>query len=176
MIGTGTYYFKLFLLTIRGFTQKLEILPIVVNMSTKRVHPDLAEKFFSMGLSDFSGAIPKLETTAVESADATVLEYLSKKCACMRDDLRDRNRQRTKRRVSSLEQTYKVLANQLDEQIAKLSDARIIRMKMSQKERLLTRKQEQVRELNDRIELSIETEEIAGGLIIAAPPGTPVRA
>lgn len=68
-------------------------------------------------------------------------------------------------RMSSLKQTYEFLINQIENIINTQTDRRILRMKESQRENMMAKREKQFMELNSKRTISIEFEEIAGGFL-----------
>jgi hypothetical protein len=99
------------------------------------------------------------------------MEAFNSHCEKLREELASRNRRLIDIRISSIKQTNELLIHHIQEQLKNLvinrSDERIIRMKTRQKENLLFKMEKQLEELEKKKEISIETDPIAGGIIVA---------
>ena len=166
----GIYYFVIYLMKTNGYTESVDLSPVVVSASKGVVLEELAKKFLSYEYEDWEGGGQLPEAEQLEGLDRVALEYLNEHCEKTRKDVEEKNSKLIDIRITSLEQTYKVLIKQIDDFIQEQIDHRILRMKESQKANLELKSKKQLKELESKRYVSIETESVAGGLLCVERP------
>ena len=162
----GVYYFTIYLIKTNGYTESLSLFPVVLETSSGIVNSKLSQAFFLNDYEKYMDSYPPFEKKQLDGFDKIAFEHLNQFCDSKRSDFEGKNKSLIDIRSTSLEQTYKVLLEQISSFIMNQNDQKILRMKLSQRENLLLKKEKQLAELESKKQVSMETEDIAGGLLL----------
>jgi hypothetical protein len=147
------------------------VYPTVVSTSTLGIDQNISDSFFSIDFKSYDDDQLDLGNGNLQHYNRITMEAFNSHCGKLREELASRNRRLIDIRISSIKQTNELLIRHIEEQLKNLvinrSDERIIRMKTRQKENLLFKMEKQLEELEKKKEISIETDPIAGGIIVA---------
>jgi superfamily II DNA or RNA helicase len=167
----GIYYFVIYFIKISGYTESYSLFPTVVNTSTLQIDQNLSDSFFSIDFKNYDDNQFELGGDNLQNYNRIAMAEFNSHCEKLREKLDSKNRRLIDIRISSIKQTNDLLINHIEEQLKKhqisQSDERIIRMKKRQKENLLFKMETQLEELEKKKEISIETDPVSGGILVA---------
>lgn len=161
-VKPGNYYFVLYLVKTSGYTEIVDYYPVAVNAETRQISEKLSAMLLSLQYTTSDG---DARSHDLEYLNSTALGHLEAYCEKSRAELEEKNEKLINIRISSLQRTYKVLIEQIDNMIRDIKDPKILKMKKTQKDNLIARRQKQLSELEKKKQVTIEVEEIAGGMI-----------
>lgn len=166
----GIYYFIIYLIKIYGYSESLSFHPTVINTSSLTVDDDLSGNFLLLDFDDYKDSQIEFDDSKLQKYNKIAMEAFNRHCEELSADLAQKNRRLIDIRLSSLNQTNNLLISQIEAQLDNLlfnqADERIIRMKKTQRDKLIIKKEKQLEELEKKKEISIETDPVAGGILI----------
>ena len=165
----GVYYFVIYFIKIYGYSESLSLYSTVVSTENLTVDRDLSENFFLIDFQDCKDNQIELGDGELQGYNRAAMDAFNRHCENLRYDMSLKNKQLIDIRLSSLNQTSDLLIRRLEAQLINLeqtyADERIIRMKITQRDNLVIKKQKQMKELEKKKEISIETESVVGGIL-----------
>ena len=165
----GKYVFFLFLLEIKSFTKSLTFVPVAIDVNTCTINVSLSEILLKI-VSD-SKESPPFSCDHIDEIKEKALSYVIERKNKKEEDLRTTNESLINDRIISLEQTYQIRINQIDELIQKYdhnlteNKSKIVIMKQSQKQNITRNFENKKIQLESDKKIIVSHELIAGGLL-----------
>ncbi|MPM55434.1 RNA polymerase-associated protein RapA [bioreactor metagenome] len=171
-VAEENYLFFVYLLEISAFTKSLTFVPVVVDIHSHIVHKEYSEKLFhilknSEDLSEYC----EINSESIKACSVVSENYVISLARQKEMDLKDVNESLINDRLSSLQQTFEIKIQAINETISKLNSSqdkktdRILRMKESQKFNLKRNFENKRIELEADKSVIVSHELISGGYL-----------
>jgi SNF2 family DNA or RNA helicase len=171
-IAEQNYLFFIYLLEISAFTKSLTFVPVVVDIHSHIVHKEYSEKLFHiLKNSDDLSEYCEMNSESIKACSVVSENYVISLARQQETDLKDVNESLINDRLSSLQQTFEIKIQAINETLGKLNSSpdkksdRILRMKESQKFNLKRNFENKRTELEADKRVIVSHELISGGYL-----------
>lgn len=171
-ITERNYLFFIYLLEISSFTKSLIFVPVVVDICSHVVNREYSEKLFQiLKNSDDLLEYPKTRLEHIDACGSISENYVISIKKQKEIDLKEANESLINDRLSSLQQTFEIKIQTINETIRKLNSSpdkkteKILRMKESQKINLMRNFEKKRAELEADKRVIVSHELISGGYL-----------
>ena len=169
---SGNFIFFIYLLEIKGYSNSLTFIPVVIDCKTNQLNKELSENLFKvLKNSKDNPDTSNYPCESFEDLQAISLQYVIEQKKIKKKELETINESLVNDMISSLEQSYKIKITNIDNLIERMKNnlnektEKIIKMKKSQRVNVTKNFESKKTEFESKRKIIVSHELIAGGFL-----------